>query len=206
VEKKSVRAAERDRPAVAAARAAWKARQAGLDPDRLVFIDETWATTNMARRYGWGPTDRRVVGAVPQGHWKVTTFVAALRADGLTAPMVVDGAINGELFRAYVEQVLAPTLRPGHVVVMDNLQGHKVAGVAAAIRPAGAEVVYLPPDSPDLNPIERAFSKLKAERRRRGERTVDRLWAALGESLDWFPPDECRRYFRHAGYHTPQGI
>ena len=200
MEKKAPRAAEQDRPDVAAARAAWRARQAGLDPDHLVFIDETWATTNMARRYGWGPTRERVVGAAPHGHWKVTTFVAALRAGGLTAPMAVDGAVNGELFRAYVEQVLAPALRPGDVVVMDNLQCHKVAGVAEAIRRAGAEVAYLPPYSPDLNPIELAFAKLKAELRRRAERDVDRLWAALGESLDWFSPDECRRYFRHAGY------
>jgi transposase len=200
VEKKSVRATERDRPDVAAARAAWRVRQAGLDPARVVFIDETCATTAMARRYGWGPMDRRVVGAVPHGHWQVTTFVAALRADGLTAPMAVDGAITGELFRAYVEQVLAPTLRPGDLVVMDNLQCHKVAGVAEAIRRAEAELAYLPAYSPDLNPIEQAFAKLKAELRRRGERTVDGLWAALGESLDWFPPEECRSYLRHAGY------
>jgi transposase len=205
VEKKSVRAAERDRPDVAAARAARRAGQAGLDPARLVFVDETWATTNMARRYGRGPTDRRVVGAVPHGHWKVTTFVAALRADGLTAPMGVDGAITGELFRAYVEQVLVPELRPGDVVVMDNLQCHKVAGVAGAIGRAGARVAYLPPYSPDLNPIELAFAKLKAELRRRAERAVDRLWAALGQSLDWFAPAECQNYFRHAGYETLQG-
>jgi transposase len=200
VEKKQTRAAERDRPDVAAARAAWAAGQAGLDPAKLVFLDETWVTTNMARRYGWGPAAGRVIGAVPHGHWKVTTFVAALRADGLTAPMAVDGAITGELFRAYAEQVLAPTLRRGDVVVMDNLQCHKVAGVAEAIRRAGARAVYLPPYSPDLNPIEQAFAKLKAELRRREERAVDRLWAALGESLDWFTPAECRNYFRHAGY------
>ena len=200
MEKKSVRAAEQDRPDVAAARAAWRARQAGIDADRLVFIDETGAATNMARRYGWGPTTARVVGAVPHGHWKVTTFVAALRATGLTAPMAVDGAITGELFRAYVEQVLTPTLRAGDVVVMDNLQCHKVAGVAEAVRRAGAEVAYLPPYSPDFNPIEQAFAKLKAELRRRAERSVDRLWATLGESLDWFPAEECDRYFRHAGY------
>jgi transposase len=200
VEKKQTRAAERDRPDVAAARAEWRARQAGLDPAKLVFIDETWVTTNMARRYGWGPTAERVVGAVPHGHWKTTTFVAALRADGLSAPTAIDGAITGELFRAYVEQVLAPTLRRGDVVVMDNLQCHKVAGVAEAVRRAKARVVYLPAYSPDLNPIEQAFSKLKAELRRREERTVDRLWDALGQSLDWFTPAECGNYFRHAGY------
>jgi transposase len=200
VEKKQTRATERDRPDVAAARAEWTARQAGLDPARLVFIDETWVTTNMARRYGWGPTAERVAGAVPHGHWKTTTFVAALRADGFVAPMAIDGAITGELFRAYVEQVLAPTLRRGDVVVMDNLQCHKVAGVAEAVRRAKARVVYLPAYSPDLNPIEQAFSKLKAELRRREERTVDRLWDALGQSLDWFTPAECGNYFRHAGY------
>jgi transposase len=190
---------------VAAARAEWAAAQTGLNPARLVFIDETWVTTNMARRYGWGPTDQRVIGAVPHGHWKVTTFVAALRADGLVAPMAVDGAVTGELFRAYIERVLAPTLRAGDLVVMDNLQCHKVAGVAEAIGRASARVVYLPAYSPDLNPIEPAFAELKAELRRREERTVDRLWGALGESLDWFTPDECRNYFRHAGYKAAQG-
>jgi transposase len=190
---------------VAAARAEWAAAQTGLNPARLVFIDETWVTTNMARRYGWGPTAERVVGAVPHGHRETTTFVAALRADGLTAPMAVDGAITGELFRAYVERVLTPTLRRGDLVVMDDLQCHKVAGVAEAIGRASARVVYLPAYSPDLNPIEPAFAELKAELRRREERTVDRLWGALGESLDWFTPDECRNYFRHAGYKAAQG-
>jgi transposase len=200
VEKKSDRAAERDRPDVAAARAAWRAGQAGLDPAKLVFIDGTWATTNMARRYGWGPTHERVGGRVPHGHWKLTTFVAALRVTGLTAPMVLDGAMTGEWFVAYLRQVLVPTLRRGDVVVLDNLGCHKVAGVAEAVAAAGGRVVYLPAYSPDLNPIEQVFAKLKAELRRREERTVERLWDALGESLDWFPPAECRNYFRHAGY------
>jgi transposase len=195
-----VRAAEQARPDVAARRAEWRAAQAGFDPDRLVFLDETWATTNMARRYGWGPTHERVVGRVPHGHWKTTTFVAALRAGGLTAPMVIDGAMTGDLFVAYARQVLAPTLRPGDVVVMDNLACHKRAEAVRAVERAGATVAFLPPYSPDLNPIELAFSKLKATLRRREERTVEGLWAALGESLDWFPPDECRRYLRHAGY------
>lgn len=200
MEKKSLHATEQDRPDVAAARAAWRVRQTGLDPNRLVFIDETCATTTMTRRYGWGPTSSRVVGAVPHGHWKVTTFVAASRASGLTAPMTVDGALNGELFCAYIKQILKPTLRPGDLVVMDNLQCHKVAGVAQAIGQAGAQVVYLPPYSPDFNPIEQAFAKLKAELRRRAERNVDRLWDALGESLDWFSTQECLNYFRHSGY------
>ena len=185
---------------VAARRAEWRAGQAGMHPDRLVFLDETWATTHMARRYGWGPTHERVVGRVPHGHWKTTTFVAALRADGLTAPMVIDGALTGDLFVAYARQVLAPALRPGDTVVMDNLQCHKRAEARRAVEAAGATVAFLPPYSPDLNPIELAFSKLKATLRRREERTVEGLWAALGESLDWFPPDECRRYLRHAGY------
>ena len=171
---------------------------------RLVFIDETWVTTAMARRYGWGPAGERVAGSVPHGHWKTTTFVAALRVGGLTAPMALDGAMTGAWFRAYAEQVLAPTLRRGDVVVMDNLQCRKVAGVAEAIAGAGARVAYLPAYRPDLNPIEHAFSKLKAELRRRQERTVGRLWAAWGESLDWFAPAECRDYFRHCGYKTPK--
>jgi transposase len=142
----------------------------------------------------------RVDGSVPHGHWAVTTFVAALRAGGLTAPMALEGALSGEWFLAYVRRVLAPTLRRGDVVVMDNLACHKVAGVAEAVAAAGGRVVYLPAYSPDLNPIENAFSKLKAELRRRAIREVDRLWAALGESLDWFTPAECRNYFRHCGY------
>ena len=195
-----MRAAEQDRPDVAAGRAEWRATQAGLDPDRLVFLDETWATTHMARRYGWGPTAARVVGRVPHGHRMTTTFVAALRSTGLTAPMVIDGAMTGDLFAAYARQQLAPALRPGDVVVMDNLQCHKRAEAIRAIEGTGAKVAFLPPYSPDLNPIELAFSKLKATLRRREARTVGELWAALGESLDWFPPGECRRYLSHAGY------
>lgn len=195
-----MRASEQDRPDVAARRAEWRAGQVGLDPARLVFVDETWASTNMARRYGWGPTAGRVIGRVPHGHWQTTTFVAALRADGLTAPMVIDGALTGDLFVAYARRVLGPTLRPGDVVVMDNLACHKRADAIRAIEAVGCRVAFLPPYSPDLNPIELAFSKLKATLRQREERTVERLWTALGESLDWFPPDECRRYLRHAGY------
>jgi transposase len=154
----------------------------------------------MTRLYGWGPTDRRVVDAVPHGHWKTTTFVVALRRTGLFAPMVVDGALNGELFVKYVRQELAPRLRPGDILVMDNLQTHKAAGVLAAVADREARVLYLPPYSPDLNPIEMAFSKVKNELRRRRLRTMDELWAAFGESLDWVAPDEVRHYFEHAGY------
>jgi transposase len=153
-----------------------------------VFIDETWATTNMARRYGRAQRGARVVAAVPHGHWKTTTFLAALRHDGITAPCVFDGAINGTRFLASVEQALAPTLRPGDIVVLDNLRAHKVNGVRATIEAAGAELLYLPPYSPDLNPIEQAFAKLKALLRAAARRTVDALWHAIGHALDAFSP------------------
>lgn len=158
----------------------------------------------MTPAYGWGPIGRRVVEPVPHGHWKTVTFLAALRSTGLVAPLVIDGAMNGELFRAYVRQHLAKNLRPGDLVVMDNLPSHKVAGVAEAVRGAGAEVVYLPPYSPDLNPIEQVFSKAKARTRRQKPRTVAATEQLCGEAVDWFPADECRRYIRHAGY-GPQG-
>jgi transposase len=158
----------------------------------------------MTPSYGWGPIGQRVVEPVPHGHWKTITFLAALRSTGLVAPLVIDGAMNGELFRAYVRQHLTKDLRPGDLVVMDNLPSHKVAGVAEAIRAAGAEVVYLPPYSPDLNPIEQVFSKAKAEIRRRKPRTVAATEQLCGDALDWFPPDECRNYIRHSGY-GPQG-
>jgi transposase len=165
-----------------------------------VFIDETWATTNMTRRYGRAPRGERLVAAVPYGHWKTSTLVAGLRVSGITAPLVVDGAINGDIFRAYVEQVLAPTLKPGDIVVLDNLSSHKVAGVRAAIEARGATLVYLPPYSPDLNPIEQAFAKLKALLRKLAARTVARLWDALGDLLVSFTPQECANYLAHAGY------
>lgn len=171
-----------------------------LDPDRLVFLDETWATTNMAPRYGRAPRGQRALDAAPHGHWKTTTFVGAMRADGFIAPLVVDGAINGETFRAYVEQFLAPVLKPGDVVVMDNLSSHKVAGVRAAIEARGAALLYLPPYSPDLNPIEMAFAKLKALLRRAAHRTRDALWRGIAHTLDAFTPTECRRYLAHCGY------
>jgi transposase len=165
-----------------------------------VFIDETWATTAMARRYGRARRGARVVGAVPPGHWKTTTVVAALRHDGLSAPCVFDGAINGARFLAYVEQVLAPTLRPGDVVVLDNLGAHKVKGVRQAIETAGAELRFLPPYSPDLNPIEQAFAKLKALLRSAAARSVEVLWQTIGQLLNAFTPAECAHYLAHAGY------
>ncbi len=185
---------------MAARRVEWQANQAGLDPEHLVFIDETWAKTNMTRPRGRAPLGTRLVASVPHGHWKTTTFLAALRATGLTAPLVIDGPVNGELFLAYVRQHLVPTLRIGDLVVMDNLGAHKVAGVAAAIESAGARVLYLPPYSPDLNPIETVFSKFKWLLRSAAERTVEALWAACGRLIDQFDESECRRHIRHAGY------
>jgi transposase len=201
--KKMLRAAEQDRPDVATGRAAWRAEVApGLDPQRLVFIDETWAETNMTRTHGYAPRGERLVDAAPHGHWHTTTFVGALTTRGFIAPLVIDGAVNGELFRAYVERVLVPELRPGDVVVLDNLGCHEVGGVRAAIEAAGCRVLYLPPYSLDLNPIENAFSKLKRLIRTAAERTVEGLWRAIGRLLDQFPPGECRNYFRHCGYNA----
>lgn len=177
----------------------------GVDCTRLVFLDETWAVTNATRRYGRARRGRRLLAKTPYGHWKVTTFVAALRHDGLTAPMVLDGAIDGRTFLAYVQQVLVPSLSPGDTVVMDNLQSHKVAGVRQAIEAVGASLVYLPPYSPDFNPIELLFSKLKWLVRSAGQRTIEGLWSLLGRLVDRFPADECRRYYRHCGYATDSG-
>jgi len=154
----------------------------------------------MTRRYGRASCGKRLVDAVPHGHWKTSTFIGALRCDGLTATGVIDGAINGELFVAWVEQVLVPTLRPGDIVIMDNLRAHKVAGVRQAIETASASLLFIPPYSPDLNPIEQAFAKLKALLRARALRTVDALWKALGSLADCFTAEECANYLRHAGY------
>jgi len=178
----------------------WRAGQARLNPQRLVFVDETGAATNMARRYGRGPRGKRVDGPVPHGHWKATTFVGGLTARGFVAPYVTDGAMNGAIFKAWVEQILAPALRPGDIVIMDNLAAHKAAGVREAIEAQGAELRYLPPYSPDLNPIEQAFAKLKALLRKAAERTKDTLWNAIGRLLDQFPPAECANYLANAGY------
>ena len=165
-----------------------------------MFIDETWAKTNMVRLRGRAKRGQRLVATAPHGHWKTSTFVAALRENGLVAPGVFDGAINGRKFLAYVEQVLVPTLRPDDIVIMDNLGSHKVAGVRKAIEAAGAEIQYLPSYSPDLNPIEQCFAKIKAALRKKAARTVDALWDALGEVSDTFSPAECANYLQHAGY------
>jgi transposase len=154
----------------------------------------------MIRRYGRCPTHERLVDKTPHGHWKTTTFLAALRHDGLTAPLVIDGAVNGEIFLSYVGQQLVPTLRPGDVVIMDNLAAHKVAGVQAAIEACGARLVYLPPYSPDLNPIEQVFAKLRRLLQSAAERSVDTLWKRIAQLLEQFTPPECANYLRHCGY------
>ena len=193
-------ASEQDRPDVARRRLRWRTHQGRIDPRRLVFIDETWAKTNMAPLRGWGPRGERLIAKVPHGHWNTLTFLAALRCDRIDAPCVIDGPINGESFLAYVEQILLPTLMPGDIVIMDNLGSHKGRAVRDAIRSAGAHRLLLPPYSPDLNPIEQAFAKLKALLRTAARRTVDALWRAIGHALDAFSPAECARYLAHAGY------
>jgi transposase len=195
-----VHASEQERPDVAAARTAWKADQPGLDPTRLVFIDETGTSTNMARLRGRARRGCRVVGRVPWGHWKILTFVAGLRHDAITAPFVIDGAMTSAIFIEYVHQCLVPTLSPGDIVVMDNLQPHKNATVRQLIEAAGAELRYLPPYSPDLNPIEQGFAKLKAHLRKAQERSLDNLWQRIGKLLDLFQPAECANFFVNSGY------
>jgi transposase len=171
-----------------------------MNPSRLVFVDETSAATNLARRYGRSRRGQRLDGPIPHGHWKSTTLVGALTSRGFVAPYVTDGAMNGAIFRAWVEQMLAPALVPGDIVVMDNLAAHKVDGIRQAIADRGAELRYLPPYSPDLNPIEQAFAKLKALLRKAAERTVNGLWDAIGRLLDLFPPAECANYLANSGY------
>jgi transposase len=176
-------------------------RERGLfNPARLVFIDETSTNTAMVRLRGRAPRGKRLVCYAPHGHWKTITFVAGLRHRRMTAPFVLEGAMNGPMFLAYVKQCLVPTLKRGDIVVMDNLPVHKVAGVAEAIEAAGAALLYLPPYSPDLNPIELAFSKLKAHLRKAAEHTIPRLLRRIGHIVTAFSPKECRNFFRHAGY------
>ncbi len=185
---------------MAAHRESWRIWQRYMDAERFVFLDETGTATNMIRRYGWGPRSERLVDAAPHGHWRTTTFIAGLRSSGLVAPLVLDGPMTGEAFLAYVEQFLAPVLMPGDVVVLDNLAAHKVAGVEAAIRASGASLMYLPPYSPDLNPIEQAFAKLKALLRKAATRTRETLWDTIGSPVSTFEPDECRNYLANSGY------
>jgi transposase len=200
MEKKTAHAVEQDRPDILKRRWAWFEGQPDLDPDRLVFIDVTWASTKMARTHGRAPRGERLRSPVPHGHWKTTTFVAGLRNSGIVAPMVLDGPINGATFQAYIEQVLVPELKCGDIVVMDNLGSHKGAAVRAAIEAAGASLLYLPPYSPEFNPIENAFAKLKAMFRKAAARTVEGLWNAIGRIVDTFTPAECANYFAAARY------
>jgi transposase len=200
LQKKTAHATEQDRPDVKAAREAWFEDQLDLDPTRLVFLDETWTSTNMARLRGRSPRGERLRSPVPHGHWKTTTLVAGLRLSGIAAPFVLDGPINRDAFQAYVDQVLVPELTPGDIVVMDNLGSHKGPAVRAAIEAAGARLLFLPPYSPDFNPIEMAFSKLKAGLRKAAERSVEGLWSAIGRLVDTVTPAECANFFRAAGY------
>jgi transposase len=195
-----LRAAEQDRANIAKARDEWRASQPGLNPEHLVFIDETGAKTNMARLYGRAPRGQRLVVSVPHGHWMTTTLVAALRHDEIAAPCVFDGPMDGVSFLTYVEHFLAPTLHQGDVVVLDNLASHKVAGVKEAIERAGATLRYLPAYSPDLNPIEQAFAKLKAALRKAAARTFDALIEAIAQALADFTPRECANYLANSGY------
>src|SRR5471030_3033399 len=198
--KKSLHASEQDRADVARRRRQWRQHQNKVAAGRLIFIDETWAKTNMTRLHGRCAKGQRLVAKVPHGHRKTLTFVAGLRCDGIIAPCVFDGPIDGECFLAWVLQFLVPDLRPGDVVVMDNLSSHKSKAVREAIRAAGAKLFFLPPYSPDLNPIEQVFAKLKTLLRKAAERTVEATWRRIGTLLDAFSPQECANYLRNAGY------
>jgi transposase len=176
-------------------------RQQGMfDPARLIFIDETWTSTSMVRLHGRCPRGERLIGYAPQGHRKIITLVAGLRQRAMVAPFVLEGAINGPMFLAYVKQYVVPILKRGDTVLMDHLPAHKVAGVREAIEAVGATLLYLPSYSPDLNPIEPAFSKFKAHLRKAAERTIPRLLRRIGRVVNSFSPQECRNFFRHAGY------
>jgi transposase len=188
------------RPKIARRREQWRKYQGRLDPRRLVFIDETWAKTNMTPIRGWAPRGQKLVARAPFGKWRTLTFLAALRYDRIDAPCVLDGPINGQSFTAWVEQFLVPTLNPGDVVIMDNLGSHKGAAVRDAIRSVGARLLFLPPYSPDLNPIEQVFAKLKLLLRKAAERSVEATWQRIGTLLDAFPPHECASYLRNSGY------
>ncbi len=198
--KKTLFALEQAREDVARHRKRWKAWQRRLDPQRLVFIDETWIRTNMAPLHGWGAKGTRLRGFAPRGRWRTLTFLGALRCDRFTAPCLFDGPINGECFRAYVEHALVPVLKPGDIVVMDNLGSHKSKAVREAIRAAGAKLWFLPKYSPDLNPIEQTFAKIKHWMRLAQKRNPEEILAQLGHLLRTIKPDECARYFQNAGY------
>ena len=198
--KKTAHASEQERPDVAAQRQSWRAGQPEIDAQRLVFIDETGASTKMTRLRGRSLRGSRCLASVPHGHWKTTTFVGGLRLHGMTAPMVLDGPMDGPAFLAWVEQMLAPALKAGDIVVMDNLPAHKPDAVRLAIEAAGATLRYLPPYSPDLNPIEMAFSKFKALLKKAAARTIEDLWSAIGQALPQITSNDCQNYFTAAGY------
>lgn len=195
--------AEQLRPTIARRREQWRKYQGRLDPTRLVFVDETWAKTNMAPLRGWAPVGQRLRAKVPYGHWRTMTFIAALRHDRIDAPCVLDQPINGSSFLEWVEQFLAPTLAAGDIVILDNLSSHKRPAVRRAIRATGAKLLFLPAYSPDLNPIEQMFAKLKHLLRAAAERTKEATWRRIGNLLDRFPPHECANYLKNSGYGAP---
>ena len=198
--KKSFRAAEQDCLDVARKRERWRCHQVRIDPSRQVFVDETWAKTNMTRTHGRAPRNRRLVAAMPHGRWTTLTFMAGLRCNGVVAPCVWDGPINGEGFLAWVCHGLVPTLKLGDVVMLDNLSSHKGQAVRRAVRHAGAHLLFLPPYSLDLNPIEIMFAKLKTLLRKADERSIAAVWHRIGSLLEQFSPVECANYLRHTGY------
>lgn len=198
--KKSLNASEQQRKDVVEARENWQAEQTSFDPNKLIFIDETGANTKMVRLYGRSAKGTRLIAHTPFGHWKTTTFTAGLRCGGLVAPFILDGPVHGDAFLVYLDQILVPVLAPGDIVVMDNLPAHKVAGVRRRIEAAGAKLLYLPPYSPGLNPIEMAFAKLKTILRKAAERTLPALWDRIGTALDEFTQQEYTAYITYAGY------
>jgi transposase len=198
--KKTLVAGEQDRPDIARRRAQWRQYQRRIDPSRLVFIDETWTKTNMAPLRGWGRRGERVRAKAPYGHWNIMTFVAALRHDRIDAPWLIDRPMNGAIFRSYVENVLRPTLQPDNIVIMDNLGSHRGRAVRAAIRQSGAKLFLLPKYSPDLNPIEQVFAKLKHLLRKAAARSREAVCKTIGELLTTYTPDECAAYVKNSGY------
>jgi transposase len=200
--KKVVHAAEQDRPDVQHKRATFRGRAAGIDPSRFVFLDETGVNTSMDRLSGRAPRGQRLVDKVPLAHWQMTTVVAGVRADGVVAPFALTGAMDGLTFESYVGQILVPSLRPGDIVVLDRLQAHRGRAVGRAIRKSGAGVWYLPPYSPDYNPIENIWSKVKALLRQTAARTQDALWEGLRKAVAAVTAQDCRNTFAHCGYHA----
>jgi transposase len=198
--KKTIHAAEQERPDVAQRRAAWKQQQPTLNAERLIFIDETWAKTNMTRLRGRAPRGQRLIDKTPHGHWKTTTLIAALGITGVRCSTVVDGTVNGDVFEAFIEQVLVPELGPRDVVIMDNLSSHKRARTRERIEATGARLVFLPPYSPDLNPIELIFAKIKQGLRSLACRTREALWAAMQSVLNQVTPDDAANCYKHCGY------